>query len=98
MAILVTGATGNVGAEVVDALLAGGRQVRALVRGERPASLPADVEAASGDLNDPASLADAMTGVEALFLLPGYADMAGIAATAKAAGCAGSCCSPAVRR
>ncbi|HEY2701303.1 MAG TPA: NAD(P)H-binding protein [Pseudonocardiaceae bacterium] len=89
MAILVTGATGNVGAEVVDALLAGGHQVRALTRGDRPAALPADVEAVGGDLNDPASLTDALTGAEALFLLPGYADMAGIAATAKAAGVRG---------
>lgn len=86
MAILVTGATGNVGAEVVDALLAGRHQVRALTRGDRPATLPADVEAVGGDLNDPASLTDALTCAEALFLLPGYADMAGIAATAKAAG------------
>ena len=90
MTILVTGATGNVGAEVVDALLADGHPVRALVRGDRrETTLPAGVEAVPGDLNDPASLTDAMTGVEALFLLPGYADMAGIAATAKAEGVRG---------
>ena len=89
MTILVTGATGNVGAEVVNALLAGGHKVRALVRGDRPETLPASVEAVPGDLNDPASLTDAMTGVDGLFLLPGYADMAGIAATAKAAGVRG---------
>lgn len=88
MTILVTGATGNVGAEVVDALLAGGHPVRALIRGERPATLPTEVEAVRGDLNDPDSLTDALTGIEALFLLPGYADMAGIAARAKAAGVA----------
>ncbi|HEY4458208.1 MAG TPA: NAD(P)H-binding protein [Pseudonocardiaceae bacterium] len=86
MTILVTGATGNVGAEVVDALLAGGHQVRALIRGDRPATLPTHVEAVPGDLNDPSSLTGAFTDVEALFLLPGYADMAGIAATAKTAG------------
>jgi uncharacterized protein YbjT (DUF2867 family) len=88
MLFLVTGATGNVGGEVVDALLAGGQQVRALVRSDRPAGLPAAADAVRGDLNDPAGLADALTGAEGLFLLPGYADMTGVAARAKAAGVA----------
>jgi uncharacterized protein YbjT (DUF2867 family) len=88
MVFLVTGSTGNVGSEVVDALLAGGHEVRALVRGDRPASLPAAAEAVRGDLNDPSTLAEALTSAEGLFLLPGYADMAGVAAQAKAAGVA----------
>lgn len=88
MAILVTGATGNVGSELVAALLADGHAVRALVRGERPAGLPAQAQAVRGDLNDPASLADGLAGAESLFLMPGYADMPGIAAQAKAAGVA----------
>jgi uncharacterized protein YbjT (DUF2867 family) len=41
---LVTGATGNVGAEVVSALVAAAQEVRALVRSERPSGLPAGVD------------------------------------------------------
>ncbi|HEY4024656.1 MAG TPA: NAD(P)H-binding protein [Pseudonocardiaceae bacterium] len=88
MLFLVTGATGNIGGEVVEALLAGGHAVRALVRADRPAGLAAAADAVRGDLNDPASLADALAGADGLFLLSGYADMAGIAARAKAAGVA----------
>ncbi|EOD66502.1 NAD(P)H-binding protein [Amycolatopsis vancoresmycina] len=74
---LVTGATGNVGAEVVSALAAAGAPVRALVR--RPdVRLPDGVEAAVGDLNSPGSLADALKGVEGVFLLSGYEDMSGM--------------------
>ncbi|MGK5533760.1 NAD(P)H-binding protein [Streptomyces sp. URMC 129] len=72
----MTGATGNVGAEVVAALTGAGQRVRALVRDPAKASLPAGAEAVAGDLNKPASLADALAGVRGLFLLPGYADMA----------------------
>jgi uncharacterized protein YbjT (DUF2867 family) len=71
---LVTGATGNVGAEVVSALVAAAHDVRALVRSDRPSGLPAGVEAVAGDLNRPTSLTDALAGVRGLFLLPGYAD------------------------
>jgi uncharacterized protein YbjT (DUF2867 family) len=45
--ILITGATGNVGAEVVRALVAAGEEVRALVRDPAEAVLPAGVEAAA---------------------------------------------------
>jgi nucleoside-diphosphate-sugar epimerase len=88
MAVLVTGATGNVGGELVAALPAGGHAVRALVRGERPAGLPAQARAVRGDLNDPASLAEGLADAESVFLMPGYADLPGIAAQAKAAGVA----------
>ena len=60
---LVTGATGNVGAEVVAALAKAGEPVRALVR--RPdVVLPAGAEAVAGDLNDPKSLGEALKGVD----------------------------------
>ncbi|MGW3963776.1 NAD(P)H-binding protein [Amycolatopsis sp. NPDC005003] len=82
---LVTGATGNVGAEVVSALAGAGAGVRALVR--RPdVTLPPGAEAAVGDLNAPGSLTDALKGVEAVFLLPGYEDMPGMLALARDAG------------
>ncbi|MGW5741506.1 NAD(P)H-binding protein [Amycolatopsis sp. NPDC003861] len=74
---LVTGATGNVGAEVVSALAAAGAPVRALVR--RPdVTLPDGVEAAVGDLDSPGSLTDALKGVEGVFLLSGYEDISGL--------------------
>src|SRR3954454_21081649 len=72
--ILVTGATGNVGAELVHALAAAGEPVRALVRDDaRRAALPAGVEAAVGDLNRPDTLAPALEGVRGVHLLAGYA-------------------------
>lgn len=83
---LVTGATGNVGAEVVSALVAAAQEVRALVRSDKPSGLPAGVEAVAGDLNRPASLTDALAGVRGVFLLPGYEDMEGIVAEARRAG------------
>jgi uncharacterized protein YbjT (DUF2867 family) len=84
--LLVTGASGNVGAEVVSALVAADQQVRALVRSDKTSDLAPGVEAAAGDLNRPASLTDALAGVRGLFLLPGYEDMEGIVAQARAAG------------
>lgn len=84
--ILVTGATGNAGGEVVRALADAGREVRALTRGGDRPGFPAGVEAVEGDLNDPASLRGALAGAEGMFLLPGYANMAGLLAEARRAG------------
>jgi uncharacterized protein YbjT (DUF2867 family) len=78
--ILVTGTTGNVGAEVVRASVAAGQEVRALVRDPAEAALAAGVETAVGDLNRPDSLSGALVGVRGVFLLPGYADMPGLVA------------------
>jgi uncharacterized protein YbjT (DUF2867 family) len=75
---LVTGATGNVGGEVVRALLENDRSVRALTRAGKGGTLPTEAELVEGDLNEPAGLAEAMAGVTGVFLLPGYADMAGL--------------------
>jgi uncharacterized protein YbjT (DUF2867 family) len=72
MKVLVVGATGRVGSEVVKALLQRGAGVRALTRKQpRPAAFPDVVEIALGDLNDPLSTAEAMKGVDKLFLLIG---------------------------
>lgn len=67
--ILVTGATGKVGRNVVSQLLDQGESVRALVRDPASAGLPTGVELARGDLAQPETLASALDGVRAVFLL-----------------------------
>ncbi|MCG3751840.1 MULTISPECIES: SDR family oxidoreductase [Amycolatopsis] len=62
--VLVTGATGTVGSALIPALQARGSAVRAMTRGR-----PVDgVETVVADLRDPASLAVALKGVDAVFL------------------------------
>ena len=68
--ILVTGATGNVGGELVHQLAANGQSVRALIRETSRAGLPDRMEMAIGDLNEPDSLAQALNGVRGVFLKP----------------------------
>jgi uncharacterized protein YbjT (DUF2867 family) len=82
--ILVTGATGNIGGATLEALVAGGRQVRALSRSER--SWPEGVEGVTGDLDDADSLVRAAEGVEAAFLLSGYTGTERLLAALEAAG------------
>jgi uncharacterized protein YbjT (DUF2867 family) len=68
--ILVTGATGHVGRELVGQLVDRGENVRVLVRDlGRAAALPAAVERSVGDLLDTDSLTEAFDGVDRLFLL-----------------------------
>jgi uncharacterized protein YbjT (DUF2867 family) len=83
--ILVTGAAGNIGAELVGALAERGEQVRALVRqpGDR---LPPGVEQVAAGLNSPDSMRPALAGVRGLFLLPGYQNMPGTLDEARQAG------------
>jgi uncharacterized protein YbjT (DUF2867 family) len=69
MTILVTGATGNVGRNVVDQLVQRGADVRALVRDPASANLPAGVAVVQGDLLDVDALRAAFSGVSTLFLL-----------------------------
>jgi uncharacterized protein YbjT (DUF2867 family) len=76
--ILVTGATGNVGGEVVAALAGREEGVRALVRDPAGAALPAGVEVVQGDLELPESLTPALDGARAVFLLGGWGDMPGL--------------------
>jgi uncharacterized protein YbjT (DUF2867 family) len=72
MKVLVTGATGTVGSELVKALLHRGAQVRALTRNQpKPSTFPGTVEIAVGDLTDPVSIAEAIKGADKLFLLNG---------------------------
>jgi uncharacterized protein YbjT (DUF2867 family) len=83
---LVSGATGNVGGELVRALAGAGLPVRALTRSGQAPDLPPGVAVATGDLNDQDSLAGALAGVRGVFLLAGYADMPGLLARVAAAG------------
>ena len=69
MTILVTGATGNVGRQVVEQLVKRGADVHALVRDPAKANLPAGVTVVKGDLLDVDSLRSAFSGVSTLFLL-----------------------------
>lgn len=69
MTILVTGATGTVGRQIVTELAAAGRPVRALTRRPESADLPAGVEVVRGDLTAPETLDDALDGVTALHLI-----------------------------
>ncbi|MFI7060109.1 NmrA family NAD(P)-binding protein [Kribbella sp. NPDC050124] len=73
--ILVTAATAPVGRSIVEQLTAAGRPVRALTREPAKAGLPEAAELVAGDLNDPVSVRQALTGVSTVFLLavvPGF--------------------------
>jgi uncharacterized protein YbjT (DUF2867 family) len=83
---LVTGATGNVGRELVRALPGTGAPVRALSRKDQPTGLPSSVQVVTGDLNQPGTLTAALAGVDGMFLLSGYEDMPGILTAASQAG------------
>lgn len=67
--VLVTGATGNVGRQVVSQLLARGVRVRAMARNPQSAGLPSQVEIVRGDLTIPATLDSCLNGVGAVFLV-----------------------------
>ncbi|MEU1492698.1 NAD(P)H-binding protein [Streptomyces sp. NPDC005776] len=65
--IVVTGATGNIGRPLTQALAEAGRQVTAVSR--HTAAVPAGVRHVVADLTEPAGLKPALAGAEALFLL-----------------------------
>lgn len=67
MTILVTGATGLVGARLLPRLVAAGVDCRALMR--RGKERPAGVTSVEGDLLEPASLIQAVTGISAIIHL-----------------------------
>lgn len=83
--ILVAGATGNVGRELVRLLVDAGEPVRALTR-TLTANVPTGATAMVGDLNDPDSLTTALHGTRAVFLLPGYQNMPALLDRAHRAG------------
>src|SRR4051794_7455170 len=86
--ILVIGASGTVGSQVVSQLLDAGARVRAMSRRPETMNLPANVDVVRGDLTDAASLEPCLDDVDTLFLVwtapPNAADGA-IGAIAKRA-------------
>lgn len=94
--IVVTGATGNVGRPLTQALAEAGEQVTAVSR--HAAAVPDGVRHVTADLAEPTSLAPVLDGAKALFLLlsgdlhaPG-ARPTDIIDLAAAGGSAGSSC------
>src|SRR5690242_19601495 len=68
--ILITGATGHIGKELIPFLLEARQPLRVLVRDEKKVvHLDPCIERIVGDWNNPESLARAMRGVERVFLL-----------------------------
>jgi uncharacterized protein YbjT (DUF2867 family) len=67
--IVVTGATGRVGRQVVMQLSERGAPVRAVTRDPGSAGMPAGVEVVRGDLADPASLEPHLAGADSVFLV-----------------------------
>jgi uncharacterized protein YbjT (DUF2867 family) len=85
MRILVTGATGLVGRQVVEYLATKGVDVRALTRRPESAGLPVSVDVVRGDLEDPASLTSAFDSVDRMYLMA-VGDTRGVVDRAKQAG------------
>ena len=75
MAILVTGASGMIGSQVLSFLDPKAVEIRALTRSPETANFPAGVTAVKGDLSDIDGFRAALEGVSTLFLLgPNVAD------------------------
>ena len=70
-AILVTGATGQVGGALLEELVRRGARPRAMVRtkGQVTTLASRDVEAVAADLESPESLPAALDGVSRVFLM-----------------------------
>jgi len=69
MTILVTGATGTIGTQVVAQLRARNVQFRALVRDPGKAKLPTGVDVVRGEFLDVDAMRAALKGVSTVFLL-----------------------------
>jgi uncharacterized protein YbjT (DUF2867 family) len=68
--ILVTGATGNVGRQVVTRLVEVGRTVRAMTRKPQKSRLPDGIEVVRGDFERPGTWRAALEGVQSVYLYP----------------------------
>jgi uncharacterized protein YbjT (DUF2867 family) len=67
--ILITGATGNIGRQVLHQLPANGVHVRALVRDPDAARLPAHVELVRRDFTRPETLDECLDAIDTVFLV-----------------------------
>jgi uncharacterized protein YbjT (DUF2867 family) len=67
--ILIIGATGRAGRQVVSQLPATGVRVRALARNPHTAALPPYVDVVRGDLTLPETLDECLDGIDAVFLV-----------------------------
>jgi len=67
--VLVTGATGQIGREVVSQLRSSGCRIRAMSRNPHAANLPPDVEVVGGDLSAPDTLDACLNGIDSVFLV-----------------------------
>ncbi|MGW4533277.1 NAD(P)H-binding protein [Nocardia sp. NPDC004340] len=89
--IVITGATGTIGSEVVRLLAERDVKVRAVTRNPELARVPAGVEVVRGEYADTESMAAAFSGAEAAFLVgllgPDYVELdRALVAAARAAG------------
>ena len=67
--VLVTGATGHIGSEVVSQLRGTGCRIRAMSRNPGSANLPADVEIVRGNLSAPDTLDACLNCIDSVFLV-----------------------------
>jgi len=77
--ILVTGATGNTGSELVKILAARKIPFRAMIRKPKDAQSLVDlegIEIVTGDFNDPKTITEALFGIERAFLLTNSSEQA----------------------
>jgi len=72
MTVVVTGASGHLGGNLVRALLSQGRVVRALIHRDRRSLAGLDVETCPGDVCDPASLRRAFQGADVVYHAAGH--------------------------
>jgi len=84
--IVVTGATGNVGRPLVEALAAAEEQVTAVARRPSGMAAPQGVRRRQADLAQPERLKPILDGADALFLLVAGENPQGILEVAKASG------------
>ena len=69
MSILVTGASGTVGMQIVQRLASSGVEVKALVRAPGKTALPSGVAEVVGDMSNVSSMRAALSSVRTLFVL-----------------------------
>jgi uncharacterized protein YbjT (DUF2867 family) len=86
MTILVTGARGQVGGAVLNALAVAGAPVRAMSRSPRPGQFPSEIDVVRADLTDPMSFPQALEGVTKVFLYAHSETAPQFAAAARDAG------------